>query len=503
MLNDAEKLLPTASDSALLILEALLPDYEHLPAEDKARFGLLYFEARDKNYETLPSADIIDFSIHYFTDEKNNALLAKSLFYKSRIYKYDYKFEEAIPLLLKALRFADNTDYGLLGRIYSDLGYAAYYLNKLDEAHKYDLEALHYIEKTKNNNNIAIVLLGIVSNLSSTEKYESALHYAQKAFDMATDSIIIGKTMNNIGYIYFTLQQYDSATHYMKKGLSYFHNEKHLEAQPHLNLANVFQKQKQYDSALYYLSVAIDYPMDYYDKRNYYASLTELYSAMGKSDSALHYSLKHALYNDSINMIEAQPAVSLLKEMSDKEMIIAQKEKNTKNLFIAILLLVASFIFCTILQYKCSLKKQATKEMLYKQKLERKQSLLQQEMMSRINNELKKMPAGKYKKDMQEREQMIVAVYKEELQYDNYELFFEKMNRLFNQLPQALIENYPNVNYDGIMLCCFILLDIPMENMALLLNVQRDSIRKQKQRMAKKLGLSTSSELDDFLQTFR
>ena len=141
--------------------------------------------------------------------------------------------------------------------------------------------------------------------------------------------------------------------------------------------------------------------------------------------------------------------------------------------------------------------------MLYKQKLERKQSLLQQEMMSRINNELKKMPAGKYKKDMQEREQMIVAVYKEELQYDNYELFFEKMNRLFNQLPQALIENYPNVNYDGIMLCCFILLDIPMENMALLLNVQRDSIRKQKQRMAKKLGLSTSSELDDFLQTFR
>ncbi len=65
-LKEAGQLINILPDSALHILQRLKPDYQEMPDEDKAMFGILYFQALNKNDLDLSPVEIIDFSIDYY-----------------------------------------------------------------------------------------------------------------------------------------------------------------------------------------------------------------------------------------------------------------------------------------------------------------------------------------------------------------------------------------------------------------------------------------------------
>jgi len=61
--------------------------------------------------------------------------------------------------------------------------------------------------------------------------------------------------------------------------------------------------------------------------------------------------------------------------------------------------------------------------------------------------------------------------------------------------------NYSDINHKEIIWICLFLLDVPLTDMALILESQIGSIYKLKQRIAQKMNLSSTKELESLLKS--
>ena len=66
------------AEKAYVLLHEVLPHYRQLPAEEKARFGLLYFIALDKTFKSLQPEELIRFSAEYYRRHGQYALFLTS-----------------------------------------------------------------------------------------------------------------------------------------------------------------------------------------------------------------------------------------------------------------------------------------------------------------------------------------------------------------------------------------------------------------------------------------
>jgi len=101
-MKTAEQLMETSPDSALHLLLQIKPN-QSLSSADQALYGLLLFEALDKKYLPLQPDSAINFSLNYYQNKNDKEHLAKSYFYKGRMFKYAQRYDEATEVYLKAL----------------------------------------------------------------------------------------------------------------------------------------------------------------------------------------------------------------------------------------------------------------------------------------------------------------------------------------------------------------------------------------------------------------
>jgi len=100
----------------------------------------------------------------------------------------------------------------------------------------------------------------------------------------------------------------------------------------------------------------------------------------------------------------------------------------------------------------------------------------------------------------EEREQLDKELYRNALHLNNRDDFNREMNHAFNNIIVSLKLNYPTITQKELNWCCFHLLDIPHSDRMLLLEATSDSLYKLKQRLAHKLNLNTTKDLDLFLR---
>jgi len=91
-------------------------------------------------------------------------------------------------------------------------------------------------------------------------------------------------------------------------------------------------------------------------------------------------------------------------------------------------------------------------------------------------------------------------LYEKSLHISNWEAFSCEMNHTFNNIVEVFERNYSMLNRKEIIWCCLELLDIPTNDRVLLLDSTPEAIYKLKQRIARKLDLNNTKELDLFLK---
>jgi len=497
-MKTAEQLMETSPDSALHLLQQIKPN-QSLSSADQAAYGLLLFEALDKKYLPLKPDSAINFSLEYYQNKNDKPRLAKCYFYKGRMYKYAQQYDEATEMYLKALdNCQDKKDYALMGKIYGDMGYICSIQKdyvKAREKHQLGADCFNRIGKTADAS-FRIIDIGVTYRCE--KNYKMALHFYRKAASISQDSILLGAVYQEIGTNYQDSKQLDSAEIYYRKSLKYPSKEYNYSIRC-CNLSELFFSVSKFDSAIHYANISLEHPSSFFTQKACYRILANSKYSQGDFKQMAYYMSKYQACTDSVRKIDIQTKTTVLENIHQT----SQTAGKTKQYLIVLswliplIILISLFILFRLRQRNKGKEKQLVEVEL---QLTEKQLNLKNNFIQKIE-ESKSLHMEEYRKSpLAKREAMDKEVYNVCLHLNDWKVFTESMNRTFNNTVSFLEKTYPDITHKEITWCCLYLLDIHSSDIALVLDCKPDSLYKLKQRLAQKMKLKTTLELNQLLK---
>lgn len=504
-LKIAEQLIETAPDSAIHILQRLSPS-KYKSNENRALYGLLLIEALDKKHLPLKPDSLLDFSTAYYEQQKDNERLATCYFYKARQYKNNFLYEKAIVSYLKVLDILkpDRQNFYILGKTNSDLGQIYFTQGDFILSRKKYTTAYQNFQNGKFKPEAFYSLIDIGRTYSQTNSFNISRKCFNKVIVETNDSAIIASAFQEIGLNFIKIKQYDSAVFYLKKIIQYPYI-KNNRAIRYFLVANAYFELHNIDSAFYFASNSFKYEPDIRTQRECYRILTNSEYLRGNMKSMSAYMNKYVQLGDSIRKVDAQTKGSYIESMHDKTVEIAK----TKNWLWYLLLLIFSGAVIAYYTFK-KIRHQSKKEIEKKDEdhLQQKADSHKEALLKHRNALLHKIEdkkgaqSAKWKKATpDERKTIYIDIYKEVIHFNNTALFNKEMDIQLNNLATKLQTNYPELNQTEIQWCCLHLLDIPANDIMMLLDYNVESLKKMKQRLAKRVNIHYVSQIDDFLYT--
>ncbi len=487
-------------DSALHILQHIQPGQTFNDA-DRALYGILLFQTLDKNNKLLQPDSAISFSVRYYENRNENKNLAIAYYYKARLYKKIQRFDNATELYLKALDiFQKNENYIFLGKVYSEIGDICTMQKDYKEALSKYKTAFKYFQVVNDTIQTSYKMIDIGRAHRFLKEHDKALESYRKAIYQRKDSLLFGSVFQEIGLNYLDSKKYDSAKFYLRESLKFPYKGTNYAIRC-CYLGDVFFKVNQFDSASYYANFALNYPATFFNQRDCYRILANTEYMRGDFQRMGQYMTKYQECTDSVRQIEIQTKSTVLEDIHEtKSAFVKSKHFSLILAFvILIIILVSYFIFNQLSKRNKNKEKQLENT---ETKLTQKQVLLKENLKKKIE-ENKFLKAAAYKKaTLSERELIDKEIYTYCLHLDDWNAYEKLMNQTFNNLFLVLKEKCTDINRKELILCSFILLDVPTTDITLILECQQGSLYKLKYRLSQKLKLSGAKELDQLLQTF-
>jgi tetratricopeptide (TPR) repeat protein len=498
-LKIAEQVMEAHPDSALHILQKL-PKEKYNSDANRALYGILLFQALDKNEMTLQPDSLIDFSIDYFLKQEDKPHLATAYFYKGRELKYKTEYEKASMEYYKSIDNCNpNSDYLLLGKIYGDLAAINFVQKENSEARRKYRIAANLFAKAGKLENLLNEYMNIGQTYIIEKKHKIARLYYRKVCSLRPDSFILGAALREIGISYYNNKQYDSALYYYRKSLTYPSRGNNLPFR-YYSLANVFFEIDQYDSATIYAIKSLKCAGGnlFMRRENCRIIVNAAYNT-GDIKLMNRYMTKYQLYVDSIRVIESQTKATVIEKQHNSK---AKATVAKQNLTIYTLLLTVAILIVLIigvyLYHRSKLRKLEIRN--YIQELNSKHVFVSQSITTKIE-ELKSIQMETRKQTQpSDREKFSKELYNNALHIDNWDVFSSEMNHSFNNIVDKLQTEHPALSRKEISWCCLHLLDISNVDKVLLLETTTEGLYKLKQRIAQKLNLVSTKELDTYLR---
>lgn len=502
-IKTAERIMETSPDSALRILKRI-QSTQYLSNSDKALYGLLLFQALDKNDKPLQPDSVLNFSLNYYKNSNNKSRLAFCYFYKARMYKKAQRYDDATILYLKALDcIQDKKDYVLMGKIYADMGdICSIQLDYKESLRKYQL-SVNYFNRAGKPIDASYRLIDIGRTFQYEKKYKTALNYYRRALVSSNDSILCGFALQEIGSNYYWEKQYDSAQFYLRKSLRFPYKGNNYALRC-FNLADLFFDVEQYDSAFLYSSTALKYPASFFTKRECYRLLANTEYLKGNFKQMAVFMTHFQACSDSVRKIESQTKIAVLENLHQT----SEAANKTKKYLLALgwllplIILISLYVLYRLRQRNKGKEKQLEEvEVQLEVQLNEKKGLLVNNLIQKIN-ETRILHAEVYKKaSISQREQLDRDLYNMCLHLNDWNAFKQLMNKTFNNIVSLLETENADITRKELIWCCLFLLDVRTQDIALILDTQPASLYKLKQRLAQKMNLNSTRDLDIVLKS--
>lgn len=495
-LENAQKLLDSKPDSALDILQHPPRTYSDA---NRALYGILLFQALDKNNKTLQPDSTISFSIRHYEKANDKQHLAIAYYYKARLYKRAQQFDKATELYLKALDLTENeTNLYLLGKIYSDMADLCAIQKDFTRALRKYNESMSYYKNAGDTLTANSKIIDIARMYFLLKDNRKARWFYKQSLSQSSDSFLRGMTYQEIGINYYFAMQYDSAKYFLNKSLHYPYKGTSYAIRCYI-LADLCFDINQFDSAFYYASLALQYPSTFFNQRDCYRILANTKYMQGDFKSMGKFMTKYQDCTDSVRKIEAQTKTSVLEDLHQTNGEVSNSRQSL--IILGIVICIITMLSLTIV---FSLRKRSRKKEMElgraKETINEKQILLRDNLIHKIAENRAEKASELKKGSVKEREVILLEIYNRCLQLENWNSFSKLMNQTFNDLILTLEINYPELNQKEIVWVCLFLLHIPLAEMALILDCQMGSLYKLKQRVAQKMNLSSTKELELVLQ---
>lgn len=217
---------------------------------------------------------------------------------KGKILIQEGSYDSAIIVLRKSLEyFLVNDEKSELGNIYSSLGIALKRKGELDSAKYYYKKSFEF---TQGKYERGRLLINMGSIFISYAQLDSATHYLIEAvgiFEEINNSEGLTIAFLNLGNIFYKQDDFENALSYYQQSLTHAIRADHkpVQSRNYLNIGAILSMQDHEDSALYYFHKSIPVFQKANDRTGLsaaYRSLGEIYFQSEQYDSAEWYFLE-------------------------------------------------------------------------------------------------------------------------------------------------------------------------------------------------------------------
>jgi tetratricopeptide (TPR) repeat protein len=501
-LKTADRLIETAPDSALKILQHISPKLCKEPA-NHAFYGLLLVRAMDKLHLPLTSDSLLDYSLNYYLTYPDNEQLASCYLFKGRNYKNKLQYEKAMVYYLKGLDIAQRTnDNLLLGRFNLDMGdiyliQRDYSLSRQKYKHSFD-----YFTKIKSQPQAFYSFLNIGRTYHAAGDYTIAQRFYKKGYNNAADSLEKASVLQEIAINFYDRHQYDSAMICFRQVIHYPYIGNN-RAVRYLYFADLLLDLKQIDSATFYAKNAFNFYPDIVTQRECYRILTNTGYLKGNIRQMKMFMNQYVILYDSVRKIENQSKGSLIESIHSSKMEVI-KTKNSQWYLVGFVLVGVLIVLVLIIQLRklSVLEIQKTEIHYQHQKKGIRIDVLtkhSETILQKIEAVKSKQSSERKKASLSEKEKLDRKIYDEILHMNDMDFFYNEMDIVLNNLVSKLRTRYPALTPKEICWCCLYLLHIPTTDIYLLLDYKVGSLKKMKQRLAQKIIVPGIKGIDDFL----
>ncbi|RLD59647.1 MAG: hypothetical protein DRJ05_06100 [Bacteroidetes bacterium] len=507
------------ADKALELSKAI--DFEKGMLEAYTNIGYCYSYTVD-NALALESLDKALHLANKLNDMKQKVIIFN---YYYLLYNKIDSYDKAAEYAFKALDVAESIDFDAgIAALYINIGNL--YLNQLnyEKSKKYFLQALEIAEKINHRKKIAIININLGTIFFDKGNFEEALDYYHKAMDtyqeLENHSRILRINMR-IGDVLQVQHKGEQATIYYMESLSLAEelNDSTLISMTCFKLAYCFNGLNLKDSAYYYASRAYEISIKFENILNTNESSYLLYKLNyedGNYKDACDYLDIYRQMTDRLNAKEKFITLNNLEaqyvlKKHEKEIKLIELEKSMiklKGLFLIILVIFISVIIIQRLNKK-RLKNKKDKEIFFlklsktKSELEQKKAELKaftltiiekNKKIDELHGEIAQVEKIDNIKDLN--------IKREELRNlrilteDDWIKFKSIFTEVYSEFTIKIDHIDPNLSEGDKRQIMLIKLGFSINQSAEILGVGYKAIQKARQRLAQKLNLENSKELN-------
>lgn len=519
----AEKLMAEKeTDSAIAVMQEIKEPQNNLTDRDYALYALLLSEAMHRKQQLNAETDTLLLpAIKYFSESGDSLYAERALYCKAHLDRRLYRMKDAMQSFLKALLFLQGSGNDeQLYRVNTWLGVVCLNQEEYEGKMRYSKEALKAALRMDNLFYKNLALCDIATGYYFLNRLDSALYYAQAAYDAAiADSLPsqLPHVYTDLGSIYAKMGENGKALEYIDKAIGLRSRKDTLAILGlYADKVNLFGKLGQYDSAYHYFRKAVASP-NLATQADAYNHMSGAYYKMGWCNEAYSLLLRFTELADSVRKQRHTAEAIALQELYKHEQLSVenlywrtQAAKRQSNVYLmATLSLLSLWIASTIYffywrnrrrlveqqhqlasqQEELHHQRQVTTENLQRMaEMEQKEARLKETFFRRLNQRI-----------VQEIEKGSNIL----LSDDDWEDIVQNADIIFDNFTRRLQQHYPALNKEDLRYCCMVKMQLSQLEMSQIMHLEKDSVKKRLKRIRmEKMKADSGVTLEELLRRF-
>lgn len=519
----AEKLMAEKeTDSAIAVMQEIKEPQNNLTDRDYALYALLLSEAMHRKQQLNAETDTLLLpAIKYFSESGDSLYAERALYCKAHLDRRLYRMKDAMQSFLKALPFLQGSGNDeQLYRVNTWLGVVCLNQEEYEGKMRYSKEALKAALRMDNLFYKNLALCDIATGYYFLNRLDSALYYAQAAYDAAiADSLPsqLPHVYTDLGSIYAKMGENGKALEYIDKAIGLRPRKDTLAILGlYADKVDLFGKLGQYDSAYHYFRKAVASP-NLATQADAYNHMSGAYYKMGRCNEAYSLLLRFTELADSVRKQRHTAEVIALQELYKHEQLSVENlywrtqaaERQSNVYLMATLSLLSLWIASTIYffywrnrrrlveqqhqlasqQEELHHQRQVTTENLQRMaEMEQKEARLKETFFRRLNQRI-----------VQEIEKGSNIL----LSDDDWEDIVQNADIIFDNFTRRLQQHYPALNKEDLRYCCMVKMQLSQLEMSQIMHLEKDSVKKRLKRIRmEKMKADSGVTLEELLRRF-
>lgn len=480
----------------------------------------------DKSIAAINQSIVLSKSIK---DTFSEALALGNL---SSIYRNKGNYTLAYINIIKSQKLFEDIEGKTLYKAdtYKSIGEIEYHRENYFEAIKNYKIALDVYKKENDYNFQGLTLNRIANTYISLKQYESAKTYATEALNLAIDKNfenVISSSEFLLGEINYETKNYKTADFLLNEALIKYRSSKNINSiyTALLVLGKTATKTKNYNAAKTYfnegllIADTINAPRES-QEFYYYLSILNLEE---KDYQNAHNNLKrYSIIKDSLSKVNNARDIAELKtiyetEKKEKEIalkaaeikVLKQKEAIAKNRQILLGIIIFSIVLLASALFY-GLRQKMKRNKVEREKLDASLQFKEKELTTHalhlahknevlldLKSQLKELKSGT---DNSRSFQKVINAINLDINNDNnweqFRTYFEDVHKDFNS---KVKRTFPEVTSNDLRLMSLLKMNLSSKEIANILNISSEGVKKARYRLRKKLSLSTEESLQELI----